>query len=148
MKIPPLQAPRQKHKTENKYNICLICEKESRKNVIKTPIIESLQKLLLITREQAEYVDTKVYEFFERSKCPSGDGLVKYKACYHKNCYNEFINIEKRNRALQRYTYALEQGKSIVVKRKAGLPSTSKLETENEVRQLRLQSIKYDKTCV
>lgn len=75
----------------------------------------------------------RVYEFFERSKNLRGDDLVKYKACYRKKCCSKFTNI------------ASEQGKSTVVKQKTGHPSTNALETETEVRQLRSQSIKYDK---
>ena len=94
---------------------------------------------------QREYGDMKVYEFFERSKNLSGNELVKYKTCYYKKCCSEFTNIGKQNRDLQRYTDALEQGKSTVVKRKTGRSSIDALETENEVKQLRSQSIKYDK---
>ena len=111
----------------------MIFQKESSGKIIKTPNIESRQKLLLITRERAQYGDIKVYEMFERSKNLRGDDSVKYKTCCHKKCYSEFTNI------------ALEQGKSTVVKRKAGHPSTNTLETEIEVKKLRSQSIKYDK---
>lgn len=58
---------------------------------------------------------------------------MKYKACYHKKCYSEFTNI------------ASEPEKSTVVKQKEGHLSANTLETETEVRQLRSQSIKYDK---
>lgn len=102
-----------------------------------------------MTRERAEYGDVKVYDFFERSKNLSGDDLVKSRANYHKKCYSEFTNIEKLNRAHQRHNDALEQEKSTVVKRKAGRPSTSRKEDESEVRQLRSQSIIYDKNlCI
>ena len=72
---------------------------------------------------------------------------MKYKASI-KKCCSEFINIEKRNRALQRYTDILEQGKST-----AGRSSTNTLEnefeTENEFEQLRSQSINYHKNlCI
>ena len=95
--------------------------------------------------EEAEYGDTKVLEFVERNKNLCADDLINNKACYHKKCYSEFTNIEKRNRAIQRYTDALEQGQATTVKRKAGRPSSNTLEIENEVRQLRSQSIQYNK---
>ena len=53
--------------------------------------------------------------------------------------------MKKRNRANQRYNDALEQNQSTTVKRKAGRPSSNTLEIENEVRQLRSQSIQYNK---
>ena len=40
MKKSPLVTPWKKQKTENKYNLCLICQRESSKKVIKTPNIE------------------------------------------------------------------------------------------------------------
>ena len=66
------------------------------------------------------------------SKNVSADDLVKHKACYNKICYCEFTNIQKRNRALHRYSDVLEQGKSTVLKQQAGRPSTHTLETEND----------------
>ena len=95
--------------------------------------------------EEAEYGDTKVLEFVERNKNLCADDLINNKACYHKKCYSEFTNIEKRNRATQRYTDALEQGQVTIVKRKAGNPSSNRLEIETEVRQLRTKSIQYNK---
>ena len=57
--------------------------------------------------------------------------------------------MKKRNRANQRYNDALEQDQATIVKRKAGCPSSNTLEIENEVRQLRSQSIQYNKDiCV
>ena len=134
-----------KRKTENEYSLCLICQEQSTVKVIKNPNNESLKKLLSLSRERAEYGDTKVFEFVERNKNLCGDDLLNNKACYHKKCYSEFTNIEKRNRAIQRYTDALEQGQATIVKRKAGCPSSNTLEIENEVRQLRSQSIQYNK---
>ena len=95
--------------------------------------------------EEAEYGDTKVLEFVERNKNLCADDLINNKACYHKKCYSEFTNIEKRNRAIQRYTDALEQGQVTIAKREAGRPSSNTFEIENEVRQLRSQSIQYNK---
>ena len=88
--------------------------------------------------EEAEYGETKVLEFVERNRNLCADDLINNKAC-------EFTNIEKRNRAIQRYTDALEQGQVTIVKRKAGHPSSNRLEIETEVRQLRTQSIQYNK---
>ena len=87
--------------------------------------------MYLLRCVQAEYGNIKLYKFYEWSKNLSPDDLVKYKAYCCKKCYSEFTNIEKRNRALQRYTDALEQGKSTLVKWKAGCPSTNTLETKN-----------------
>ena len=98
-----------------------------------------------LSRERAEYGDTTVFEFVERNKNLCADDLLNNKACYHKKCYSASTNIEKRNRAIQRYTDALEQGQATIVKRKAGPPSSNKLEIKNEVWQLRSQSIQYNK---
>ena len=98
-----------------------------------------------LSRERAEYGDTKVFEFVEGNKNLCADDLLNNKACYHKKCYSEFTNIEKRNRAIQRYIDALEQGQATIIKQKAGRSSSNTLEIENEVRQLRSQSIQYNK---
>ena len=109
--------------------------------VIKNPNNEPLKKLLSLSRERAEYGDTKVFEFVERNKNLCADDLLNNKVCYHKKCYSDFTNIEKRNRAIQRYTDALEQGQATIVKRNA----SNTLKIENEVRQLRSRSIQYNK---
>ena len=125
---PSSLTPWKKRKTENEYSLCLICQKQSTVKVIKNPNNESLKNLLSLSLERAEYGDTKVFEFVERNKKLCADDLLNSKACYHKKCYSEFTSIEKRN-----------------FKRKAGRPSSNTLEIENEVRQLRPQSIQYNK---
>ena len=138
---PSSLTPWKKRKTENEYSLCLICQEQSTVKVIKNPNNESLKKLLSLSRERAEYGDTKVFEFVERNKNLCANDLLNNKACYHKKCYSEFPNIERRNRAIQRYADGLEQGQATIVKRKA----SSTLEIENEVRQLRSQRIQYNK---
>ena len=138
---PSSLTPWKKRKTENEYSLCLICQEQSTVKVIKNPNNESLKKLLSLSREWAQYGDTKVFEFVERSKNLCADDLLNNKARYHKKCYSEFPNIEKRKRAIQRYTDALERDQATIVKRKA----SNTLKIENEVRQLRSRSIQYNK---
>ena len=127
----------------------LICQEQSTVKVIKNAYNEPLKKLLSLSRERAQYGDTKVFEFVERNKNLCADDLLNNKACDHKKCYSEFTNTEKRNWAIQRYTDAVEQGQATIVKRKAGRPSSNTLEIENEVRLLQSQSIQYNKDiCV
>ena len=142
---PSSLTPWKKRKTENEYSLCLICQEQSTVKVIKNPNNESLKKFLSLSREQAEYGDTKIFEFVEKIKNLCADGLLNNKVCYPRKCYSEFTNIEKRNRAIQRYTDALEQGQVTIAKREAGRPSSNTFEIENEVRQLRSQSIQYNK---
>ena len=92
-----------KRKTENEYSLCLICQEQSTVKVIKNPNNESLKKLLSLSRERAEYGDTKVFEFVERNKNLCPDDLLNNKACYHKKCYSEFTDIE--NSVLRIYTF-------------------------------------------
>ena len=138
---PSSLTPWKKRKTENEYSLCLICQEQSTVKVIKNPNNESLIKLLSLSRERAEYGDTKVFGFVESNKSQCAEDLLNNKACYHKKCYSKSPNIEKRNRAIQSYTDASEQGQATIVKRKA----SNTLEIENEVRQLRSQSIQYNK---
>ena len=113
---PSSLTPWKKRKTENEYSLCLICQEQSAVKVIKNPNNESLKTLLSLSSERAEYGDTKVYEFVERNKSLCDDDSLHNKACYHKKSYSEFTNIEKRNRAIQRYTDALEHGQATIVK--------------------------------
>ena len=149
MSEPSSLTPWKKRKTENKYSLCLICQEQSTVKVIKNPNNESLKKLLSLYRERAEYGDIKVFEFLERNKNLCADDLRNNKASYHKKCYSQFTNIEKSNRAIERYTYALEQGQATIAKQKAGRPSSNTLKIESEVRKLRSRSIQYNKDiCV
>ena len=93
---PSSLTPGKKRKTENEYSICLIYQEQSTVKVIKNPNNESLKKLLSLSRQRAEYGDAKVLEFVERNKNLSVDDLLNNKACYHKKCYSEFTNIEKK----------------------------------------------------
>ena len=114
---PSSLMPLKKRKTENEYGLCLICQEQSTVKVIKNPNNKLLKKFLSLSRERAEYGDTKKFEFVERIKNLCADGLLNNKAFYPKKCYSEF----------------------------AGRPSSNTLEIENEVRQLRSQSIQYNK---
>ena len=113
---PSSLTPWKKRKTENECSLCLICQEQSAVKVIKNPNNKSLKTLLSLSGERAEYGDAKVFEFVERNKNLCDDDLLNNKACYHKKCYNEFSNIKKRNRAIQRYTDALEHGQATIVK--------------------------------
>ena len=64
------------------------------------------------------------------------EDLSEHKAICHKKYYSESTNVEKRSRALQRYSDALRQGQSAIVKRKAGRPSLNTVETKTEFRNL------------
>ena len=92
-------------KTENEYS--LICLEQSTVKVIKNPNNESHKKLLSLSRERAEYGDTKVFEFVDRNKNLSADDLLNSKACYHKKRYNEFTDIE--NSVLRIYAFFYKQ---------------------------------------
>ena len=65
-----------KRKTENEYSLCLICQEQSTVKVIKNPNNESLKKFLSLSRERAEYGDTKIFEFVEKIKNLCADGLL------------------------------------------------------------------------
>ena len=80
-----------------------------------------------MARERAEYRDVTVSEFDEQTKPLDNKQLLERKAFYQKQCYRKFINIEKRNQAFQKCTDSLE-AQSVVVKGKAGEPSSSTLE--------------------
>ena len=139
---PSLLTPWKKRKTENEYSLCLICQEQSTVKVTKTQTMNHSKSYChYLVNEQS--MEIQKYSNLCFRNC--ADDLLNNKACFHKKCYSEFTNIEKRNRAIQRYTDALEQGQAIIVKRKAGRPSSNTLEIENEVRQLRSQSIQYNK---
>ena len=139
---PSSLAPWKKRETENEYRLC---QEQSSVKVIRNPNNKSLKKLLSIFCEQAEYGDTKYSSLLKGIKTYVLSTNYTTKLVITKNVTANLQILKKRNRAIQRYIDALEQGHVTTVKRKAGCPSSNTFEVENEVRQLRSQSIQYNK---
>ena len=55
MKEPPLLTLWEKRKAENEYTLSLVYKEQSTTKLIKTPNIDSLRRLLLLTSEPTEY---------------------------------------------------------------------------------------------
>ena len=54
----------------------------------------------------------------------SAQELLEKKVKYHKSCYSSFANADKVSRAQKRFWDSIGAAKGLVIKRKAGRPST------------------------
>ena len=110
---------------------CIICQQDKKEHLVSNPSLDSLDKLLLRTRKRAEYKDTFVADFIERTLNCTAQELFNNKARYHKSCYRESI----------------ESGQCSIVKRKAGRPSLNpnKSKDNEEALTTRSKTVHYDK---
>lgn len=146
-------TPWKKRKTDVNYNLCIICQSSNkRKKCVQAPQREKMERLLEICKQRDAFGDSVVKEFVERMKDVDMQLLIDNKAIYHKECYAEFANKGKLERAKIRYNDAKQSNNPSVMKRKAGRPSlcaTDDKEEEEEVRSTRSKVTPYDKTmCI
>ena len=85
-----------------------------------------MERLLEISSERDSYGAGAVKEFVERVKDAKINLLTQNQAFYHRECYADYANKEKLDRAKKRYQDATEFGSSSMTNRKAGRPSLSK----------------------
>ena len=125
---------------------CIICQQDKKENLVSNPSLDSLDKLLLRTRKRAEYKDTFVADFIERTFNCTAQELFNNKTRYHKSCYSSFTNAEKVERATKRYRESID-GQCSIVKRKAGRPSLNpnKSKDNEEALTTRSKTVHYDK---
>ena len=126
---------------------CIICQQYKKENLVCNPSLDSLDKLLLRTRKRAEYKDTFVADFNERTLNCTAQQLLNNKVKYHKSCYSSSTNAEKVERAKKRYRESIESGQCSIVKRKAGRPSLkpNKIKDIKETLTTRSKTVHYDK---
>ena len=126
---------------------CIICQQDKNEHLVSNPSLDSLDKLLLRTRKRAEYKDTFISDFIERTLNCTAQELFNNKVRYHKSCYSSFTNAEKVERAKKRYRESIESGQCSIVQRKAGRPSLNpnKIKDNGEALTTRSKTAHYDK---
>ena len=130
---------------------CVICnEKDTSKSFVANPSLDSFEKILSRSRERAEYKDSTVLNFVERTKGVTAVELLENRCRYHESCYASFANIGKLQRVKKRYATSLDTGEPSAIKRKSGRPSLTSLEgKDSETVRTRSKSTLYDKTlCI
>ena len=71
--------------------------------------------------------------------------LTKHQNLLSQKMLQQIDKYWKKKQSNSRIYWCIEQGQAAIVKWKAGRPSSNTLEIKNEVRQLRSQSIQYNK---
>ena len=71
-------------------------------------------------------------DFIERSRDLNPENLLANNAPYHKSCYADISDTTKIERAKKRYRDSIASGKPSVVKQKAGRPSSSTTQAEED----------------
>ena len=138
-----------KREIESEVALCIIClTKNLKENVIKQPKLNSIKKLLSITRERHRSGDPKVAEFVPRTKERTGIDIMNKKERYHRSGYRDFTTKVKKERAKNRYEDASRLSDAFLVQRKAGRPSLDKLsaqEKKGEIIVLSSQGCSFNK---
>ena len=90
-------------------------EKDNKKKcLVETPSLR--------TRKRALCKYSNVLDFVERLKNTTAEELYEKKVAYDEQCYSSFANINKVDRARNRFAESVNNGKSFVVKRKEKRP--------------------------
>ena len=138
--------PSKKCKIETDYTLCIICRKASSKPIIKSPSTETLSKVINYSKERTDAGDSSTTEFTKRIENVTPNQILAEGAFYHRHCYADFGNVEKKNRALALYKQAREQKLPTIAKRTPGRPSSATPKnntTEDRERTLRSKAIIY-----
>ena len=95
------------------------------KNYRQNPFTLIITKFIERVNDRASYKDSTVTNLTDRLTNVTLEELFEKSIVHHRDCYSEIANVEKFERAKQRYSDSVEYGDSSVVKRKAGQPSMS-----------------------
>ena len=101
---------------------------------------------LCLTKD-LNYGNSSVNDFVKRVSNITPTEIFELQRFYHKHCYADFGNVEKRNRALLRYEEAIAKKSSEVTSRQPGRPrmDNSKNEQPSSKRTLRSESTPYNR---
>ena len=145
-------TPWKKPKVIIDCSLCIMCQQAENqsKAIVKNVNAETLKKVISLCKERDKFGDVSVREFLNRMNEVCVEEVIENAGFYHKQCYSDFGNVKRRDRAVKRFNEAIEQNSSVVTKRKAGRPSKSSVEeAENENLRLRSSAIPYDQNlCV
>ena len=66
---------------------CIICQQNEQVDLVDKTLKESLEKLLIKTREKAEYKDSQVIDFVKQIVNHTTEKLIGDNARNHNKCY-------------------------------------------------------------
>ena len=140
-------VPSKKSKIDTNYSLCIISQKDLNKPVIKRPSLQTIKNVISLSNERSNYGDSSVNDFVKRVSNITPTEIFELQGFYHKPCYADFGNVEKRNRALLRYEEAIAKKSSEVTSRQPGRPrmDNSKNEQPSSKRTLRSESTPYNR---
>ena len=140
-------VPSKKSKIDTNYSLCIIYQKDFNKSVIKRPSLQTIKNVISLSNERSNYGNSSVNDFVKRVSNITPTEIFELQRFYHKHCYADFGNVEKRNRALLRYEEAIAKKSSEVTSRQPGRPrmDNSKNEQPSSKRTLRSESTPYNR---
>ena len=100
-------VPDKKRTTEVDYQYCIICQENNSESTVVNPKLESIEKLLYLTKERRRFGDTLVNDFAIRKESCTAQYILDQKGSYHRSCFKEFANKSKYERAKARHEKAL-----------------------------------------
>ena len=92
--------PSTKSKIDTNYSLCIICQKDLNKPVIKRPSLQTINNVISLSNERSNYGDSSVNDFVKRVSNITPTEIFELQGFYHKHYYADSGNIEKRNRVL------------------------------------------------
>ena len=136
-KTPPL-IPKKKRKTEIDFNLCFICQKNSKsKIIVKAATIESIDKVLNNIKERYKFKDVSVLQLAELLGDKNLQDIVNNNGFYHRQCYQDITNKETLKKAEKRFNKVIQR------------PSMTNLTERKEERVIRSESVPYEKShCI
>ena len=138
-------VPSKKSKIDTNYSLCIICQKDLNKPVIKRPSLQTIKNVISLSNERSNYGDSSVNDFVKLVSNITPTENFELQGFYHKHYYADFGNVEKRNGALLRYEEAIAKKSSEVTSRQPGRPQmdNSKNEQPSSKRTLWSESTTY-----
>ena len=133
------QAPSspKKKKVEISADKCIRCMCSGGKKDTTVPTLTTLKKVLGYVKERYDYEDPTVTEFWERISDHDPESLVAKNCFYHRRCYADIGNVDKRDMAKERYSRSISEKSVEITRRKSGRPKISSNQREQEVAENR-----------
>ena len=122
--VEAASSPKKK-KVEISADKCIKCMRSGGKKSITVPTLATLKKVLGYVKERYDYEDSTLIEFWERICDHDPESLVAKKCFYHRCCYADIGNVDKRDTAKERYAISISEKNAGICRRKSGRPKMS-----------------------
>ena len=122
--VDAASSPKKK-KVEISADKCIKCMRSGGKKSITVPTLATLKKVLGYVKERYDYEDSTLIEFWERICDHDPESLVAKKCFYHRCCYADIGNVDKRDTAKESYAISISEKNAGICRRKSGRPKMS-----------------------